>query len=106
MKYLEIPKSYTGTVYVQMWSDPNSCVYGEMFITGYYNESSTNNVSILVGSLEVEIPLDQTSYVDKQLDQLRESKRQIIAEATEKVAQLDETIKNLLAIEYKDQNNE
>ena len=98
MKALEIPARFTGTVHVAIWSDPTSCLYGEIFLSDHKLDSNVINL----GSLEVDIPLDVDDALDKQVDQLREAKSKIITEATEKAQQIDEAIESLLAIEYKE----
>ena len=100
MKALEIPASFTGTVYVAIWSDPNSCLYGELFLN---NTKLESNGVINLGSVEVDIPLEVNGCLDKQVDQLLESKSKIIREATDKAQQIDETIESLRAIEYKEE---
>ena len=99
MKGLQIPKRFTGTVYLYANSDPESFLYGA--IGASHIGPMKNDNRIIVGSIEVDIPLDQTGSRDKQVKQLRASKRKIIDEATSKAGQIDEAIESLLAIEYK-----
>jgi len=99
MKALEIPARFTGTVHVAIWSDPNSCLYGEIFLSDC--ELDGNGV-IALGSVEVDIPLEVDGVLDKQVDQLLESKSKIIREATDKAQQMDEAIESLRAIGYKE----
>ena len=98
MKGLKIPERFTGTVYVCIWSNPEFCLYGDIFLTDYHSEGQTEQ--ILLGQIEIDIPLEFTGSLDKQVKQLMASKRRIIAEATEKAGQIDEAIESLLAIEY------
>ena len=98
MKGLKIPERFTGTVYVCIWSNPEFCLYGDIFLTDYHGEGQTEQ--ILLGQIEIDIPLEFTGSLDKQVKQLMASKRRIIAEATEKAGQIDEAIESLLAIEY------
>ena len=100
MKALEIPARFTGTVHVAIWSNPDSCLYGEIFLSDCKMDS---NGVINLGSVEVDIPLEVDGALDKQVDQLRESKSNIIREATDKAQQIDEAIESLLAIEYKEE---
>jgi hypothetical protein len=99
MKSLEIPARLTGTVHVAIWSDPTSCLYGDIFLS---DRNLDSNGVIYLGSVEVDIPLEVDGALDKQVDQLRESKSNIIREATDKAQQIDEAIESLLAIEYKE----
>jgi hypothetical protein len=99
MKALEIPARFTGTVYVAIWSDPNSCLYGDIFLS---DDKLDSNGVISLGSVDVDIPLEVDGALDKQVDQLRESKSKIIRDATDKSQQIDEAIESLLAIEYKE----
>ena len=101
MKALEIPARFTGTVYVSIWSDPTSCLYGELLLTQGKMDKSPGVIPL--GSAEVDTPLDVTGCLDKQVDQLLESKSKIIREATDKAQQIDETIESLRAIEYKEE---
>ena len=98
MKGLKIPERFTGTIYVCMYSDPTECLYGYMSFSK--TKPGNNNGEIIVGQIEVDIPLDATGSLDKQVEQLEASKRRIIAEATEKAGQIQEAIESLLAIEY------
>ena len=99
MKALEIPARFTGTVHVAIWSNPNSFLYGEIFLS---DSKPGGNEVINLGSVEVDIPLEVDGALDKQVDQLRESKSKIIRDATDKAQQIDEAIESLLAIEYKE----
>jgi len=99
MKALEIPARFTGTVHVAIWSNPNSFLYGEIFLS---DSKPGGNEVINLGSVEVDIPLEVDGSLDKQVDQLRESKSKIIRDATDKAQQIDEAIESLLAIEYKE----
>ena len=98
MKGLQIPERFIGSIYVTAFSDPNSSLYGMISVSHY--DLSGSDDRIVVGSIEVDIPLDITSTLDKQVEQLEASKRRIIAEATEKAEQIQEVIESLLAIEY------
>ena len=100
MKALEIPARFTGTVHVAIWSNPNSFLYGEIFLS---DSKPGGNEVINLGSVEVDIPLEVDGALDKQVDQLRESKSKIIRDATDKAQQIDEAIESLLAIEYKEE---
>ena len=99
MKGLQIPERFTGTVYVCIWSNPEFCLYGDIFLSDYHSEKT--NESILIGQVEIDIPLAFTGSLDKQVEQLKASKRRIIDEASAKAGQIDEAIESLLAIEYK-----
>ena len=101
MKALEIPARFTGTVHVAIWSDPDSCLYGEIFLS---DDKLDSNGVINLGSVDVDIPLEVNGALDKQLDQLLESKSKIIREATDKAQQIDEAIESLRAIEYKERD--
>ena len=100
MNKLEIPERFTGTVYVCMFSDPNSCVYGETFLSKFDPKGSID--SITLGKADVDIALDRAVTLNKQVDQLKASKRKIIDEASAKAGQIDEAIESLLAIEHKE----
>jgi len=100
MKALEIPARFTGSVYVAIWSDPDSCLYGEIFLT---DRKMDSNGVINLGNAFVDIPLEVNGCLDKQVDQLLESKSKIIRDATDKAQQIDETIESLRAIEYKEE---
>jgi len=98
MKGLQIPERFTGKVYVCIYGNPADCLYGHITVSekkpnGEYGE-------IIIGQVDVDIPLDQTGTLDKQVEQLRSSKRKIIDEASAKAGQIDEAIESLLAIEY------
>ena len=101
MRALEIPARFTGTVHVAIWSDPNSCLYGDLIFTQAKMNKSPGVIPL--GSVDVDIPLDVDGALDKQVHQLRESKSKIIREATDKAQQIDEAIESLLAIEYKEE---
>ena len=100
MKALEIPKRFTGTVYVCMFSDPKSCLYGDIFLSQFDPKGS--NDSIMLGKEEVDIALDCNGTLDKQVDQLRAARQKIIDKATDEAQQIQEAIESLLAIEYKE----
>ena len=99
MKTLTIPERFTGTVYVAMWSNPTFCLYGDIYLT--HGDPSESTESILLGKVDVDIPLDASGTADKQIDQLRNSRQQIIDKATVEARQIQESIESLLAIEYK-----
>jgi len=99
MKTLTIPERFTGTVYVAMWSNPTFCLYGDIYLT--HGDPSESTESILLGKVDVDIPLDASGTADKQIDQLRNSRQQIIDKATVEARQIQEAIESLLAIEYK-----
>ena len=98
MNTLNIPERLTGTVYVRMWSNPTFCLYGDIYLT--YGDPSESTESILLGKVDVDIPLDASGTVDKQVDQLRNARQQIIDKATAEAQQIEEAIESLLAIEY------
>ena len=100
MKALEIPKRFTGTVYVCMFSDPKSCLYGDIFLSQFDPKGS--NDSIMLGKEEVDIALDCNGTLDKQVDQLRAARQKIIDKATGEAQQIQEAIESLRAIEYKE----
>ena len=97
MKALEIPKRFTGTVYVCMFSDPKSCLYGDIFLSQFDPKGS--NDSIMLGKEEVDIALDCNGTLDKQVDQLRAARQKIIDKATDEAQQIQEAIESLLALE-------
>ena len=99
MKALEIPKRFTGTVYVCMFSDPKSCLYGDTFLSQFDPKGS--NDSITLGKEEVDIALDRAGTLDKQVDQLRAARQKIIDKASGEARQIEEAIESLLAIEHK-----
>jgi len=99
MNTLNIPERLTGTVYVRMWSNPTFCLYGDIFLT--HEDLSESTESIVLGQVDVDIPLDASGTVDKQVDQLRNARQQIIDKATAEAQQIEEAIESLLAIEYK-----
>jgi len=100
MKTLTIPERFTGTVYIKMWSNPQSSLYGEISATDI--DPTGSREYILLGKVDVDIPLDASGTVDKQVDQLRNSRQQIIDKATIEARQIQEAIESLLAIEYKE----
>ena len=65
------------------------------------HDFSDSKTRIQVGSIEVDVPFDAGGSLDKQVEQLRASKRKIIDEASAKAGQIDEAIESMLAIEYK-----
>ena len=97
MKALEIPERFTGTVYICMWSDPNFFLYGQTFVTDTAPREGSEH--ILLGQEEVDIALDRTGTLDKQVDQLRAARQKIIDKATGEAQQIQEAIESLLAIE-------
>lgn len=99
MKGLQIPERFTGTIYIYMDSDPMSCLYGGMYFSN--NDPSDWTGKIVVGKVEVDIPLDGGGSLDKQVQDLRAGKQRIIEEATRKAEEIDDVIESLLAIEYK-----
>ena len=100
MNKLEIPERFTGTVYVCMFSDPNSCLYGETFLSRFDLEGSSD--SITLGKEEVDIALDGVGTLDKQVDQLRAARDKIIEKASGEARQIQEAIESLLALEHKE----
>jgi len=98
MKGLQIPERFTGTVYITAYSDPTSGLYGMLSATPYDPAGSDDR--IVVGSIEIDIPLDVKNTIDKQVEQLETSKRRILGEASEKAMQINEAIESLRAIEY------
>ena len=99
MRKLEIPERFTGRVYVGFYTDPNSPLYGMQIVTEHDHKFSDS--VIIVGHTDIDIPLDQSGSLDKQVAQLKKAKQKIIDEATSKAQQIDETIESLLAIEHK-----
>jgi hypothetical protein len=99
MKGLQIPERFTGTIYMFVYSNPTSALYGMLSVQHY--ELYETDEKILLGSIDIDIPLDHTGSLDKQVEHLRASKRKIIDEASAKSGQIDEAIESLLAIEYK-----
>lgn len=99
MKGLNIPERFTGTIYIYMDSDPSSVLYGLMFFGDADPSDRTNK--ILLGKVDVDVPLDAAGSLDKQVANLRAGKQRIIDEASEKARQIDDAIESLLAIEYK-----
>ena len=97
MKALEIPERFTGTVYICAWSNPDFCLYGETFVTD--NAPNEFSECIVLGQAEVDIALDRTGTLDKQVDQLRTARQKIIDKATGEAQQIQEAIESLLAIE-------
>ena len=100
MNKLEIQERFTGTVYVCVSIDPNSCLYGETFLSKFDPKGASD--SIALGKADVDIALDHTGSLNKQAEQLKASKRKIIDEASAKAGQIDEAIESLLAIEHKE----
>ena len=100
MKALEIPERFTGTVYVCMWSDPAFCLYGDITLMDI-DPSKTGDM-IVLGQAEVDIALDRTGTLDKQVDQLRAARQKIIDKATDEAQQIQEAIESLLALEHKE----
>ena len=98
MNKLEIPERFTGTVYVCMFSDPKSCLYGETFLSKSDPKGASD--SITLGKADVDIALDRAVTLNKQVDQLKASKRKIIDEASARAGQIDEAIDSLLAVEH------
>ena len=98
MRAMKIPERFTGTIYVSALSDPTSAIYGSLMFSKH--DPSGRDDELLVGKLEVDIPLDAKGSTDKQVAQLRKSKQKIIAEATDRASQIDEAIESLLAIEH------
>ena len=98
MKGLQIPDRFTGKLYFSFHSDPASCLYGDMIVS--VHDFSDSQTRIQVGSIEVDVPFVAEGSLDKQVEQLRASKRNIIDEASAKAGQIDEAIESLLAIEY------
>jgi hypothetical protein len=82
-----------------MWSNPTFCLYGDIFLT--HEDPGERTESILLGQVDVDIPLDASGTVDKQVDQLRNARQQIIDKATAEAQQIEEAIESMLAIEYK-----
>ena len=99
MKTLTIPERFTGTVYISMWSEPQHFMYGVLCVDDV--DPGDRNDLILLGQIDVDIPLNASGTVDKQVDQLRNSRQQIIDKATVEARQIQEAIESLLAIEYK-----
>jgi len=96
MNKLEIQERFTGTVYVCVSIDPNSCMYGETFLSKFDPKGGSD--SIALGKADVEIALDRAVTLNKQVDQLKASKRKIIDEASARAGQIDEAIDSLLAV--------
>ena len=99
MKTLTIPERFTGTVYISMWSEPQHFMYGVLYVDNV--DPGDRDDLILLGQIDVDIPLNASGTVDKQVDQLRNERQQIIDKATDEVQQIEEEIESLLAIEYK-----
>ena len=55
---------------------------------------------IALGKADVDIALDRAVTLNKQVDQLKASKRKIIDEASARAGQIDEAIDSLLAVEH------
>ena len=99
MKGLQIPERFTGTVYVCIYGNPTDCLYGHITVSG--KKPNGEYGEIIIGQVEIDIPLDHAGSLDKQVEQLRASKRKIIDDASAKAGQIDDAIESLLAIEYK-----
>lgn len=99
MRAMKIPERFTGTIYVLMNSNPTDYCYGSM---SFFDSDISEHIDdrILVGKVDVDIPLESKNSLDKQVAQLRKSKQKIIDDATEKANQIDEAIESLLAIEH------
>ena len=104
MKRLEIPERFTGKIYFYVDVDPTSSLYGELFITDFDPSDWRNK--IVVGSADIDIPLDAQGSTGKQIKMLRDAKQRIIKDATTKAEQLQEAIESLLAIEHKESADE
>jgi len=99
MKGLQIPERFTGKIYIMVNSDPESYFYGRLDAsTTDYSEHLDDR--ILVGTVDVDVPLDARGTSEKQIQKLRTTRQRIIEEATEKANQIDEAIESLLAIEH------
>lgn len=99
MKGLNIPERFTGTIYVIANTDPTSCMYGWL---SFFDRDISEHCDdrIVVGKIDVDVPLDTKGTTEKQVAKLRKSKQKIIDEATDKAKQIDEAIESLLAIEH------
>ena len=100
MKPLNIPDRLTCTLYVHTWTDPNHVLYGDLGFV--QTDPSDWEGHILLGKVDIDIPLDSAGTLDKQVAQLRSAKKRIIDEAADKASQIDVAIESLLAIEYKE----
>jgi len=100
MQPLNFPERLTTTLYVHTWTDPNHVLYGELGFV--QTDPSDWEGHILLGKVDIDIPLDSAGTLDKQVADLRRARQQIIDEATNKANQIDEAIESLLAIEYKE----
>ena len=83
-----------------MFSDPNSCLYGETFLSKFDPEGSSD--SITLGKEDVDIALDRAGTLDNQVDQLRAARDKIIEKASGEARQIQEAIESLLALEHKE----
>jgi hypothetical protein len=100
MKGLQIPERYTKTLYVVVYSDPESCLYGLIDTQDF--EPQENTHLILLATVDVDVPLDSAhNTLNRQVAQLERSRKKILSEATNKAGQIEEAIKSLQAIEYK-----
>ena len=99
MNTLTIPERFKGTVYISMWSEPQHFMYGVLYVDNV--DPGDRDDLILLGQIDVDIPLNASGTVDKQVDQLRNARQQIIDKATAEAQQIEEAIESLLAIEYK-----
>ena len=99
MNTLTIPERFKGTVYISMGSEPQHFMYGVLYVDNV--DPSDRDDLILLGQIDVDIPLNASGTVDKHVDQLRNERQQIIDKATDEVQQIEEAIESLLAIEYK-----
>lgn len=99
MNNMKLPERFTGTIYVMADTDPTSVCYGWL---SFFNTDISEHCDdrILVGQVEVDIPLDTKGTTDKQIAKLRKTKQQIIDKATDQAKQIDEAIESLLAIEH------
>jgi len=95
MKEMKIPDRFKRTIYVYAYSDPTSSLYGmiEVSLIGPIK----NDDRVILASVDVDIPLDSTGFIDDQVGQLQASKRNIIDGANAKAGQIDAAIESLLA---------
>jgi len=94
MKDMKIPDRFNGTVYVYAYNDPTSFLYGMIAVS--LIGAIKDDDRLILGSIDVDIPLDSTGSIDSRVEQLRESKRNIIARAGAKTGQIDAAIESLL----------
>ena len=99
MNKLEIPERYQKTLYITISIDPSDYFYGELWVTERAFKSDTSR--IVVGKFEADVQLEYQNINDKRITILRDTKKKIIDEASEKAQQIDEEIESLLAIEHK-----